>query len=156
MSAQALGCLPHTASGRFGTNTAGLRWRWRVELDRSFLADVERGRRNISIRNLYLIARAVALGDLAAGFSHSMLYLRAARESCAPAESNRTPPRSALATERSPGPASGSLQQYSLRPGAHHPFSPPAASSHTPDSASALPARSARQSTGTFSSSRSR
>jgi transcriptional regulator with XRE-family HTH domain len=29
----------------------------RVGLDRSFLADVERGRRNISIRNLYVIAR---------------------------------------------------------------------------------------------------
>jgi transcriptional regulator with XRE-family HTH domain len=29
----------------------------KIGLDRSFLADVERGRRNISIRNLYLIAR---------------------------------------------------------------------------------------------------
>jgi len=26
-------------------------------LDRSFLADVERGRRNVSIRNLYIIAK---------------------------------------------------------------------------------------------------
>lgn len=32
-------------------------WAERVGLDRSFLADVERGKRNISIRNLYLIAR---------------------------------------------------------------------------------------------------
>lgn len=29
----------------------------KVGLDRSFLADVERGKRNISIRNLYLVAR---------------------------------------------------------------------------------------------------
>jgi transcriptional regulator with XRE-family HTH domain len=29
----------------------------RVGLDRSFLADVERGRRNISVRNLYIIAK---------------------------------------------------------------------------------------------------
>jgi transcriptional regulator with XRE-family HTH domain len=31
----------------------------RIGLDRSFLADVERGRRNISIRNLYVIARGL-------------------------------------------------------------------------------------------------
>jgi transcriptional regulator with XRE-family HTH domain len=29
----------------------------RLGLDRSFLADVERGKRNISIRNLYIVAR---------------------------------------------------------------------------------------------------
>ena len=29
----------------------------KVGLDRSFLADVERGKRNISVRNLYLIAK---------------------------------------------------------------------------------------------------
>jgi transcriptional regulator with XRE-family HTH domain len=29
----------------------------RLGLDRSFLADVERGRRNISVRNLYIVAR---------------------------------------------------------------------------------------------------
>ena len=29
----------------------------RVGLDRSFLADVERGKRNISIRNLYIVAK---------------------------------------------------------------------------------------------------
>ena len=29
----------------------------KLGLDRSFLADVERGKRNISIRNLYIVAR---------------------------------------------------------------------------------------------------
>ena len=29
----------------------------KIGLDRSFLADVERGKRNISVRNLYIIAR---------------------------------------------------------------------------------------------------
>jgi transcriptional regulator with XRE-family HTH domain len=29
----------------------------KIGLDRSFLADVERGKRNISIRNLYIIAK---------------------------------------------------------------------------------------------------
>jgi transcriptional regulator with XRE-family HTH domain len=29
----------------------------KIGLDRSFLADVERGRRNISVRNLYLVAK---------------------------------------------------------------------------------------------------
>ncbi len=29
----------------------------RLGLDRSFLADVERGKRNISVRNLYIVAR---------------------------------------------------------------------------------------------------
>lgn len=29
----------------------------RLGLDRSFLADVERGKRNISIRNLYIVAK---------------------------------------------------------------------------------------------------
>lgn len=31
----------------------------RIGIDRSFLADVERGKRNISILNLYLIAKAL-------------------------------------------------------------------------------------------------
>ena len=29
----------------------------KLGLDRSFLADVERGKRNISVRNLYIVAR---------------------------------------------------------------------------------------------------
>ena len=29
----------------------------KIGLDRSFLADVERGKRNISVRNLYIIAK---------------------------------------------------------------------------------------------------
>jgi transcriptional regulator with XRE-family HTH domain len=41
----------------------------KVGLDRSFLADVERGKRNISIRNLYVIAKGLrkSLSQLLSG-----------------------------------------------------------------------------------------
>lgn len=41
----------------------------RIGIDRSFLADVERGKRNISIRNLYLISKSlnVSLSQLLKG-----------------------------------------------------------------------------------------